>query len=202
MINATKPAATRITRTSASVMGRQVMSSNEGRYRVPCIPGWHVAPRLPQEKAPLGSLQAGLTRIRVSSVKAASWGPRRPFRYPVQPVRQSGTLQSPARHRRRLLPVSPKPRKPRPELKKVKSRAPEWRSPRQRLQRKRPSSVPVSRADDYRRKAEECRLQASKSIRADDKATWLQMAEDWQRLAEGVEASSGPTRSQKKDKPG
>jgi hypothetical protein len=40
-----------------------------------------------------------------------------------------------------------------------------------------------SRADEYRKKAEDCRTQARKARLDHDKALWLQMAEDWQRLA-------------------
>lgn len=43
------------------------------------------------------------------------------------------------------------------------------------------------RADEYRRKAEECRAQAAEATRDDDKAAWLKMAEEWQRLAESVD---------------
>jgi hypothetical protein len=42
---------------------------------------------------------------------------------------------------------------------------------------------------EYRRKAEECRLRAERSLRDDDKAAWLGMAAEWQRLAESTEAS-------------
>jgi hypothetical protein len=35
------------------------------------------------------------------------------------------------------------------------------------------------RADEYRRKAEECRVQAFRSPREADKAGWLKTAEDW-----------------------
>jgi hypothetical protein len=40
---------------------------------------------------------------------------------------------------------------------------------------------------EYRGKAEECRQQAMKAISPSDKAAWLRMAEDWQRLAESIE---------------
>jgi hypothetical protein len=40
--------------------------------------------------------------------------------------------------------------------------------------------------DEYRQKAEECRVQARKAPRPEDKAAWLSMAEDWLRLAESV----------------
>jgi hypothetical protein len=54
-------------------------------------------------------------------------------------------------------------------------------------------------ADDYRRQVEECRLQASKSWRDEDKAAWLKMAADWQRLAEGVEAKAPGSRTQENE---
>ena len=53
----------------------------------------------------------------------------------------------------------------------------------------------MTRADEYRRKAQDCRLQASKARRDEDKAAWLSMAEDWERIAEGVDAPNWPERS-------
>jgi hypothetical protein len=49
----------------------------------------------------------------------------------------------------------------------------------------------IDRAEEYRRKAQECVAHAQRAANAGDKATWLQMAENWQRLAES--AGSGPT---------
>jgi hypothetical protein len=43
-------------------------------------------------------------------------------------------------------------------------------------------------ANRYRARAEECRAQAERAVHSHDKAAWLKMAEDWQRLAESVEA--------------
>ena len=38
-------------------------------------------------------------------------------------------------------------------------------------------------AHEYQRKAEECRQRASHAVHPDDKAGWLQAAQDWQNLA-------------------
>lgn len=38
-------------------------------------------------------------------------------------------------------------------------------------------------ADEYQRKAEECRQRASRAVHPDDKAGWLQAAQDWNNLA-------------------
>ena len=54
-----------------------------------------------------------------------------------------------------------------------------------------------SRADEYRRKAEECRLLAAKSNREDDKAAWLKLTEDWQRLAQSVDDKGSQPRKEK-----
>jgi hypothetical protein len=45
----------------------------------------------------------------------------------------------------------------------------------------------VSKADEYRRKAEECRTLADTAISSDMKATWLELAEHWDRLAQSFE---------------
>ena len=47
----------------------------------------------------------------------------------------------------------------------------------------------IDRAEEYRRKAQECVAHAQRVSSAADKATWLQMAENWQRLAENAEGS-------------
>jgi|UPI00048864A6 hypothetical protein len=39
--------------------------------------------------------------------------------------------------------------------------------------------MPNSAAARYRQQAEECRQSAAKAIRAEDKPTWLRLAEDW-----------------------
>lgn len=47
-----------------------------------------------------------------------------------------------------------------------------------------------SRADHYRRQAEDCRLQAEKSKLDGDKASWLKLAAQWQRMAEEADPAS------------
>jgi hypothetical protein len=46
------------------------------------------------------------------------------------------------------------------------------------------------RADEYRRKAQECVASAQRATDPGDKVNWLTMAESWQRLSE--RASGGP----------
>jgi hypothetical protein len=43
-------------------------------------------------------------------------------------------------------------------------------------------------AEEYRQKAEECRLHALEARTVHDRANWLGMAEEWIRLADGAEA--------------
>jgi hypothetical protein len=43
--------------------------------------------------------------------------------------------------------------------------------------------MPDSRIAEYLAKAEECRVEASRAARHDEKATWLRMAEDWLKLS-------------------
>ena len=45
-------------------------------------------------------------------------------------------------------------------------------------------------AQDYQRKAEECRQRASCAVHPDDKAGWLLAAQDWQNLAHHVEQTA------------
>jgi len=40
---------------------------------------------------------------------------------------------------------------------------------------------------NYRQRTQECRQHADKSTCAEDKAAWLRMAEDWQKLAQGLD---------------
>jgi hypothetical protein len=40
---------------------------------------------------------------------------------------------------------------------------------------------------EYRRRAEECRLQADKAKSEDDRARWLQLAERWEYIAADAE---------------
>jgi integrase len=50
-------------------------------------------------------------------------------------------------------------------------------------------------AEEYRRNAHQCREQAGKSVQIGDKAVWLKLAEDWQCLAEQVDAGSARFRT-------
>jgi hypothetical protein len=45
-------------------------------------------------------------------------------------------------------------------------------------------------SDEYRRNAEDCRAQAAKSVRKDDKVRWLKLAEGWQNLAEATDSGT------------
>jgi hypothetical protein len=45
------------------------------------------------------------------------------------------------------------------------------------------------RADQYRREAAQCREQAERSKREEDKASWLKLAAQWQRMAEEADPS-------------
>lgn len=47
-----------------------------------------------------------------------------------------------------------------------------------------PLDMSAERASEYRRKAQECVAHAHRATDPNDKATWLQMAENWQRLAD------------------
>jgi len=44
-----------------------------------------------------------------------------------------------------------------------------------------------ARAAEYRKKAQECRLSAERSISEEDKAAWLTIADKWQLLAERMD---------------
>jgi hypothetical protein len=48
----------------------------------------------------------------------------------------------------------------------------------------------MSNTEEYRRNAHQCREQAGESVQIGDKAAWLKLAEDWQRLAEQADAGS------------
>jgi hypothetical protein len=48
----------------------------------------------------------------------------------------------------------------------------------------------VKSAQEYLRKAEECRRRAGFAVHPDDKAGWLLSAQDWQKLARCAEASA------------
>jgi hypothetical protein len=46
--------------------------------------------------------------------------------------------------------------------------------------------------DEYRRYAKDARSQAENAISADDKRRWLEIAEEWLKLALAVEARKAP----------
>jgi gluconate kinase len=48
----------------------------------------------------------------------------------------------------------------------------------------------VSDADDFRTQAEEARQTAARSLKPDDKAFWLRLAEDWMTLAQEADEMS------------
>jgi hypothetical protein len=45
----------------------------------------------------------------------------------------------------------------------------------------------VSAADDFRKQAEEARQMAARSLKQEDKAFWLRLAEDWLKLAQDAD---------------
>jgi hypothetical protein len=49
--------------------------------------------------------------------------------------------------------------------------------------------MPSQRANEYRRKAEECRGQGERAKDDSVKASWLKLAAQWQRLAEEIAPS-------------
>jgi gluconate kinase len=46
--------------------------------------------------------------------------------------------------------------------------------------------VPKRKADHYLKQAEECREQAARALRDEDRESWLKLAAKWQRMAEGT----------------
>jgi gluconate kinase len=46
--------------------------------------------------------------------------------------------------------------------------------------------VPKRKADHYRQQAQECREQAARALRDEDRQSWLKLAAKWQRMAEGT----------------
>jgi len=48
------------------------------------------------------------------------------------------------------------------------------------------------RANQYRQKADECREHAVSTRNEQEKAAWLRLAEDWQRLAQSVDRVRPP----------
>jgi hypothetical protein len=51
----------------------------------------------------------------------------------------------------------------------------------------------MSVAGEYRKQAEQCRLRAESSSKPADRAFWLSLAENWQKLAQDAD---GPTRDE------
>jgi hypothetical protein len=47
-------------------------------------------------------------------------------------------------------------------------------------------SVPKRKADHYLKQAEECREQAARALRDEDRDSWLKLAAKWQRMADGT----------------
>jgi gluconate kinase len=48
------------------------------------------------------------------------------------------------------------------------------------------TSVPKRKADHYLKQAEECRDQAARALRDEDRENWLKLAAKWQLMAEGT----------------
>jgi hypothetical protein len=46
----------------------------------------------------------------------------------------------------------------------------------------------MSKSDEYRRNADECRRMASRTQKPDDEAAWLRLAYSWLRMLKGEEA--------------
>lgn len=54
--------------------------------------------------------------------------------------------------------------------------------------------VGKNRAEEYRRNASDCRVQAHRAARSEDRASWLKIAAQWQDLAEAADTSGEVTR--------
>jgi hypothetical protein len=48
-------------------------------------------------------------------------------------------------------------------------------------------------ANEFRKQAEEARQMAARSLKQEDKAFWLRMAEDWIKLAQEADAGHQPS---------
>jgi hypothetical protein len=53
----------------------------------------------------------------------------------------------------------------------------------------------MSKSDEYRRNADECRRMASRTQKPEDEAAWLRLAYSWLKMLQGEEAVRGDTRS-------
>ena len=51
--------------------------------------------------------------------------------------------------------------------------------------------MPRRKAEHYRQQAQECREQAARALRAEDRESWLKLAAKWQTLADGGEKQGG-----------
>jgi hypothetical protein len=49
----------------------------------------------------------------------------------------------------------------------------------------------VSDADEFRKQAEDARQMAARSLKQEDKAFWLRLAEDWNKLAQEADRDRG-----------
>jgi gluconate kinase len=49
----------------------------------------------------------------------------------------------------------------------------------------------VSDADEFRKQANDARQMAARSLKQEDKAFWLRLAEDWIKLAQEADKNSG-----------
>jgi hypothetical protein len=55
----------------------------------------------------------------------------------------------------------------------------------------------VSDADQFRKEAEEARQMAARSLKQEDKAFWLRLAEDWNKLAQEADKNADRDRGQR-----
>jgi hypothetical protein len=53
-------------------------------------------------------------------------------------------------------------------------------------------------AERYRKNTEVCRHRAAQALKPEDKARWLKISEDWQKLAEEVDAANAGRQGRKK----
>jgi hypothetical protein len=59
--------------------------------------------------------------------------------------------------------------------------------------------VPTNRLDEYRRYADDCRARAEESANADDKMSWLKLADGWLRMLPSTIAPPGWPKSSEED---
>jgi hypothetical protein len=58
-----------------------------------------------------------------------------------------------------------------------------------------------TRAEEFRRKAQECRSQAVAAIEHDTRAGWMKLADKWDRMAEEAHSGRGAEQPQPKPTP-